>query len=84
VFVAGDAAHVHTPAGGQGMNTGIQDAFNLTWRIALVLRADANPTLLDNYNEEHLARTNYWYHRLRVRDSACEGWRIRHHAHHRS
>jgi 2-polyprenyl-6-methoxyphenol hydroxylase-like FAD-dependent oxidoreductase len=54
VFVAGDAAHVHTPAGGQGMNTGIQDTYNLAWKLALVT-AGANPTLLDTYNEERLA-----------------------------
>lgn len=51
VFVAGDAAHVHTPAGGQGMNTGIQDAYNLCWKLAAVLRG-ANPTLLDTYESE--------------------------------
>jgi 2-polyprenyl-6-methoxyphenol hydroxylase-like FAD-dependent oxidoreductase len=54
VFVAGDAAHVHTPAGGQGMNTGIQDTYNLAWKLALVT-AGANPALLDTYNEERLA-----------------------------
>ena len=36
VFLAGDAAHIHSPAGGQGMNTGMQDAFNLAWKLALV------------------------------------------------
>lgn len=54
-FLAGDAAHVHTPAGGQGMNTGIQDAYNLAWKLALVLRGGANNSLLDTYNEERLA-----------------------------
>jgi len=53
-FLAGDAAHIHTPAGGQGMNTGIQDAYNLAWKIALVLRGSAAPRLLDTYNEERL------------------------------
>ncbi|HVW09432.1 MAG TPA: FAD-dependent monooxygenase [Bryobacteraceae bacterium] len=53
VFLAGDAAHVHSPAGGQGMNTGIQDAWNLGWKLALVLRG-ANPALLDTYEEERL------------------------------
>ncbi len=43
VFLAGDAAHVHSPAGGQGMNTGMQDAFNLAWKLALVLRGAAKP-----------------------------------------
>ncbi|MET3217843.1 FAD-dependent oxidoreductase [Burkholderia cepacia] len=51
VFVAGDAAHVHPPAGAQGLNTGIQDAYNLGWKIAQVL-AGANPTLLDTYEAE--------------------------------
>jgi 2-polyprenyl-6-methoxyphenol hydroxylase-like FAD-dependent oxidoreductase len=53
VFLAGDAAHVHSPAGGQGMNTGIQDAWNLGWKLALVLNG-ANPALLDTYEEERL------------------------------
>jgi 2-polyprenyl-6-methoxyphenol hydroxylase-like FAD-dependent oxidoreductase len=53
-FVAGDAAHIHTPAGGQGMNTGIQDAYNLAWKLTCVLRGNARETLLDTYNEERL------------------------------
>ncbi|MBT0769510.1 FAD-dependent monooxygenase [Kineosporia sp. J2-2] len=52
VFVAGDAAHLHPPAGGQGMNTGIQDAWNLGWKLALVLRGQARPALLDSYDTE--------------------------------
>jgi 2-polyprenyl-6-methoxyphenol hydroxylase-like FAD-dependent oxidoreductase len=51
-FVAGDAAHIHSPAGGQGMNTGIQDAANLAWKLALVLRGEAPESLLDSYHEE--------------------------------
>lgn len=51
VFLAGDAAHVHSPAGGQGMNTGIQDAYNLGWKLASVIRG-ANTALLDTYDEE--------------------------------
>jgi 2-polyprenyl-6-methoxyphenol hydroxylase-like FAD-dependent oxidoreductase len=51
-FLAGDAAHVHPPIGGQGMNTGMQDAFNLGWKLALVLRAQGPETLLDTYNSE--------------------------------
>jgi 2-polyprenyl-6-methoxyphenol hydroxylase-like FAD-dependent oxidoreductase len=54
-FLAGDAAHIHTPAGGQGMNTGIQDAYNLAWKLAFVLKGYAGNTLLDTYNEERLA-----------------------------
>lgn len=53
-FLAGDAAHIHTPAGGQGMNTGIQDAYNLAWKMALVLKGAAAERILDTYNEERL------------------------------
>lgn len=52
VLFAGDAAHTHNPAGGQGMNTGLQDAFNLGWKLADVIRGDALETLLDTYDEE--------------------------------
>ncbi|MGW9117103.1 FAD-dependent monooxygenase [Streptomyces sp. NPDC055663] len=54
VFLAGDAAHVHSPAGGQGMNTGLQDAANLSWKLAAVLRGHtADPeALLDSYHTE--------------------------------
>jgi 2-polyprenyl-6-methoxyphenol hydroxylase-like FAD-dependent oxidoreductase len=51
VFLAGDAAHVHSPAGGQGMNTGLQDAANLSWKLAAVLHG-APETLLDTYHAE--------------------------------
>ncbi|QEN16671.1 FAD-dependent oxidoreductase [Mycolicibacterium sp. ELW1] len=51
VFLAGDAAHVHSPVGGQGMNTGIQDAANLAWKLAAVL-GGADDSLLDSYQEE--------------------------------
>jgi hypothetical protein len=52
VFLAGDAAHIHSPAGGQGMNTGIQDAFNLAWKLALVVRGRAPAQLLASYHVE--------------------------------
>ncbi|KQQ29405.1 FAD-binding monooxygenase [Methylobacterium sp. Leaf123] len=55
VFLAGDAAHIHSPAGGQGMNTGVQDAVNLAWKLALVLRGAATPRLLDSYSSERNA-----------------------------
>jgi 2-polyprenyl-6-methoxyphenol hydroxylase-like FAD-dependent oxidoreductase len=51
-FLAGDAAHIHPPTGGQGMNTGIQDAYNLAWKMALVLHDKASPKLLDTYEAE--------------------------------
>ncbi len=54
-FLAGDSAHVHTPAGAQGMNTGIQDAYNLAWKMALVLLGKSDVKLLETYNEERLA-----------------------------
>jgi 2-polyprenyl-6-methoxyphenol hydroxylase-like FAD-dependent oxidoreductase len=50
-FLAGDSAHIHSPAGAQGMNTGIQDAYNLAWKVALVLKGEAGERLLDTYNE---------------------------------
>jgi hypothetical protein len=53
VLLAGDAAHVHSPAGGQGMNTGIQDAYNLGWKLAAV-QGGAAEALLDSYQEERL------------------------------
>jgi 2-polyprenyl-6-methoxyphenol hydroxylase-like FAD-dependent oxidoreductase len=52
VFLAGDAAHVHSPAGGQGMNTGMQDACNLAWKLALVVRGTCSAELLDSYSSE--------------------------------
>jgi 2-polyprenyl-6-methoxyphenol hydroxylase-like FAD-dependent oxidoreductase len=52
VFLAGDAAHVHSPVGGQGMNTGIQDAMNLGWKLAAAVRGRGRPDLLDTYQEE--------------------------------
>jgi 2-polyprenyl-6-methoxyphenol hydroxylase-like FAD-dependent oxidoreductase len=54
VFLAGDAGHVHSPAGGQGMNTGIGDAVNLAWKLAAVLAERADPSLLDSYEAERL------------------------------
>ncbi len=52
IFLVGDAAHVHSPAGAQGMNTGIQDAYNLAWKLALVERGIADDSLLDTYQAE--------------------------------
>ncbi|CAL9280975.1 FAD-dependent monooxygenase [Streptomyces sp. SudanB91_2054] len=52
VFLAGDAAHIHSPAGGQGMNTGLQDAANLSWKLAAVVQGRAAERLLDSYESE--------------------------------
>ncbi|KAG2011728.1 pentachlorophenol 4-monooxygenase [Coprinopsis cinerea AmutBmut pab1-1] len=54
VLIAGDAGHVHSPTGGQGMNTGIQDSLNLGWKLALVAKGFAKPTLLRSYTEERI------------------------------
>jgi hypothetical protein len=54
-FLLGDAAHIHSPIGGQGMNTGIGDAVNLAWKLAMVLRARAGIQLLDSYEPERIA-----------------------------
>jgi len=52
VFLVGDAAHIHSPVGAQGMNTGIQDAWNLGWKLAMVVEGLARPPVLDSYHEE--------------------------------
>lgn len=54
-FLLGDAAHIHSPVGGQGMNTGIGDAVNLAWKLAAVLQGRADPALLDSYEPERIA-----------------------------
>jgi 2-polyprenyl-6-methoxyphenol hydroxylase-like FAD-dependent oxidoreductase len=53
-FLLGDAAHIHSPVGAQGMNTGLQDATNLAWKLALVTQGRAQPALLDTYEEERM------------------------------
>jgi 2-polyprenyl-6-methoxyphenol hydroxylase-like FAD-dependent oxidoreductase len=55
IFLMGDAAHIHSPAGGQGMNTGMQDAINLAWKLAMVVRGEAGTVLLDSYSPERTA-----------------------------
>jgi 2-polyprenyl-6-methoxyphenol hydroxylase-like FAD-dependent oxidoreductase len=54
-FLLGDAAHIHSPVGGQGMNTGIGDAVNLAWKLAAVVRGRAAPAILDTYEPERIA-----------------------------
>ena len=58
IFIGGDAAHVHSPAGGQGMNTGLQDIYNLAWKLAWVINGKAKPQLLDSYEAERLPVIN--------------------------
>ncbi len=53
-FLLGDAAHIHSPMGAQGMNTGLQDAYNLGWKLALVVQGRADPALLDTYEQERI------------------------------
>ncbi|HJT97035.1 MAG TPA: FAD-dependent monooxygenase [Rhodanobacteraceae bacterium] len=53
-FLMGDAAHIHSPVGAQGMNTGLQDAYNLAWKLALVVQGKADATLLDTYEAERI------------------------------
>src|SRR5215831_7495407 len=60
-FLAGDSAHIHTPAGAQGMNTGIQDGYNLAWKLALVIRGKASERLLQTYNEERLENAKHLF-----------------------
>jgi 2-polyprenyl-6-methoxyphenol hydroxylase-like FAD-dependent oxidoreductase len=73
VFLAGDAAHVHSPAGGQGLNTSVQDAYNLGWKLGAVLRGGAPAALLDTYEEErrpiaaHMLGISTGVHRGEVR-----------------
>jgi 2-polyprenyl-6-methoxyphenol hydroxylase-like FAD-dependent oxidoreductase len=54
VFLGGDSSHIHSPAGAQGMNTGIQDMINLSWKLALVVKGQATPRLLDTYNDDRI------------------------------
>jgi hypothetical protein len=54
VFLGGDSAHIHSPAGAQGMNTGIQDMINLAWKLAFVLKRQADPKLLDTYTDDRI------------------------------
>ena len=84
VFLAGDAGHEHVPIGGQGMNTGIQDAFNLAWKLAYVLNRKANAAILDSYDQERhpvaeslLKGTDEAYTRLlKAGDMAKHGIRL--------
>ena len=54
VFLGGDAAHIHSPAGAQGMNTGMQDMINLSWKLAMVMKGQAKPELLNTYSDDRV------------------------------
>ena len=58
-YIAGDAAHIHTPAGGQGMNTGIQDAYNLAWKMAYTIKGEVNINVLKTYNSERIENAKH-------------------------
>jgi hypothetical protein len=79
-FLLGDAAHIHSPVGAQGMNTGLQDAYNLAWKLALVVKSGADAALLDSYEEERipvarrLLNTTDRVFRLVVSDSWLAGF----------
>jgi len=78
-FLLGDAAHIHSPVGAQGMNTGLQDAYNLAWKLALVVKDHAGAALLDSYEEERrpvaqrLLSTTDRAFRLVISDSPIAG-----------
>ena len=78
-FLLGDAAHIHSPVGAQGMNTGLQDAYNLAWKLALVVSGRADAKLLDSYEAERvpvakrLLRTTDRAFQLIVSDNALAG-----------
>jgi hypothetical protein len=69
-FVLGDAAHIHSPVGAQGMNTGLQDAYNLGWKLALVVQGRADASLLETYAEERIPIAK------RLLDTTDRGFRI--------
>ena len=79
VFLAGDAAHIHPPIGGLGMNTGLQDAHNLSWKLALVAQGTVGPELLDSYSaERHPVGLEVVEETSRAMDEAVKtGWRQR-------
>lgn len=72
VLLAGDAAHIHLPAGGQGMNMGMQDAFNLGWKLAAVLRGEAPDELLDTYHDERHAADADILKLIRAQSILCQ------------
>ncbi|WP_435974240.1 FAD-dependent monooxygenase [Streptomyces sp. Qhu_M48] len=77
VLLAGDAAHVHFPSSGQGLNLGLQDAVNLGWKLAAVVRGQAPDTLLDSYHDERHLHTTHMLNNIRAQTSL---WRAGQHA----
>jgi 2-polyprenyl-6-methoxyphenol hydroxylase-like FAD-dependent oxidoreductase len=75
-FLLGDAAHIHSPAGGQGMNTGIGDAINLAWKLAAVLAGRAADKLLDSYEAERIGFARRLAHAAPVRAMSCRKSRL--------
>jgi 3-(3-hydroxy-phenyl)propionate hydroxylase len=73
-FLAGDAAHIHSPAGGQGLNTGITDAHNLAWKVAFAWHGDGSQALLDSYETERLQVAGAV---LRQADLQTKAWMLR-------
>ena len=71
VLLAGDAAHIHLPASGQGMSMGMQDAFNLGWKLAAVVRGEASHALLDTYHDERHAADAEILHIVRAQSVLC-------------
>ncbi len=69
-FLLGDAAHIHSPVGAQGMNTGLQDAYNLAWKLALVVTGKASPALVDSYEDERMPVAR------RLLDTTDQGFRL--------
>lgn len=74
IFLAGDAAHLHPPAGGFGANTGIHDAHNLSWKLAAVIKGWAGDTLLDSYHEERHAVGSAMAEQAMVRNRIRHGY----------
>lgn len=81
IFFAGDAAHIHSPAGGQGLNSGIQDVSNLAFKLALVMRGEASDTLLESYHAERypvlqktIAYAEYFTRVVQTRTSIRKKW----------
>ena len=83
-FLAGDAGHVHVPIGGQGMNYGMHDAFNLGWKLAAVAKGEAKPELLDTYTteryraDEKLIKATDLSYRLMVQPNAAANFALHH------